>query len=137
MTKTCVGILGVLLLSLSGCQNRNINEGDEFRMRELNENYQEFHFNKITYDGVDYLITERDNNNPHEGFGFMAFNAEKLYQKQDSIMAYLATMAEIQKRMYARMYNLSEKEAKREYDFLFSENLNERSTLPDSPAQVD
>ena len=37
---------------------------------EINE--EDLNFTTITVDGCEYLILERDRNNPHEGFGFMA-----------------------------------------------------------------
>jgi hypothetical protein len=114
-----------LILLVIGCKNRDINEGEQFKPREINEDYSKFHFNRITYDGVEYLITERDNNNPHEGFGFMALSGNLMYQKQDSILAYLKTMAEIQKRIYAKSYNLSIEEVDSEYDNLLKQNYDQ------------
>lgn len=124
------GILTALILVLlfSSCKNRDINEGEEFKPREVNEDYQNFHFNKIVYDGVEYLITERDNNNPHEGFGFMAYKANKLEQKQDSILSYLQAVAEIQKRIYAKLYNLTEEQVEDEFNFILNNQGSEAFT---------
>lgn len=111
-------MLGTLSIQ---CENRDINEGEEFKLREINEDYQRFHFNKITYDGADYLITERDNNNPHEGFGFMALNGRPIIKKQDSILTRLRAIEEIQKRIYAKLYNLSENEVDIEFEILLNQ----------------
>lgn len=90
----------ITLVALNGCKNRDINEGEAFQPREIHENIS-FHFDKITVDGIEYLILEKDNNNPHEGFGFMAFRANKLVAKQDTILAYMKTLTELQIRTYA------------------------------------
>ena len=89
------------------CENKDINEGEEFRPRAVNDNFEDTHFTKITVDGVEYLMTERDNNNPHEGFGFMAFRANNLLEKQDTIISYLKSMQYFQNLIYSRMYGLS------------------------------
>ena len=62
---------------------------------------------KSKVDGVEYLLTERDNNNPHEGFGFMAFRANDLMEKQDTIISYLKAMQHFQNMMYSRMYGIT------------------------------
>ncbi len=135
-------LFSFLVLVLASCENRDINEGEEFRPREVNEDFDKFHFNKITYDGIDYLITERDNNNPHEGFGFMAFRPNLLFDMQDSILAHLKTQADIQTRMYAGMFNLSQQESDSVYNQIFYYYLDQaqlnrvRFIEPDS-IQVD
>lgn len=96
-----------LILLLSACENKDINEGEEFRPRAVNDSFDNTHFTKVTVDGVEYLMTERDNNNPHEGFGFMAFRANNLLEKQDTIISYLKTMQHFQNLMYSRMYGIS------------------------------
>ena len=108
---------------LIGCKNRDINEGEESTPRAVRDNFDDTHFTLITVDGVEYLMTERDNNNPHEGFGFMAFRANKVIEKQDSILSYLRAMQMYQNRMYARMFNLSEEEAQAQFDQTFKEFL--------------
>lgn len=87
-------------LALVSCKNRDINEGEAFKPREIHEDIV-FHFDKITVDGIEYLILEKDNNNPHEGFGFMALRGNKLMEKQDTILAYLRTITDLQIRTYA------------------------------------
>ncbi|MEM6738110.1 MAG: hypothetical protein AAF620_18785 [Bacteroidota bacterium] len=111
---------------LLGCKNRDINEGEEFRPRPVKDRFDNSHFTKITVDGVEYILMERDNNNPHEGFGFMAFRANRLMEKQDSIISYLRSLQVYQNKMYARMFNLSEEEAQNQFhntlkDFLLLE----------------
>jgi len=113
----------VISFLLNGCKNKDINEGEEFKPKEINEDYGNFHFNKIDYEGSKYLITERDNNNPHEGFGFMAYNGRDLELKSDSILAYLKSIAEFQKRLYAKEYNVSYEDVEAEYDSLLTKNL--------------
>ncbi|MBC6409262.1 MAG: hypothetical protein GDA42_02215 [Ekhidna sp.] len=120
-----------LLLIISGllsCENKNINEGEEFRPRPLQDSFDNSHFTKVTVDGVEYLMMERDNNNPHEGFGFMAFRANILMERQDSIMSYLKAMQYFQNKIYSRMYNISEEEAQIRFDQTFSELLLREST---------
>lgn len=107
------------IVVLVGCENKDINEGEEFRPRAVRDNFDNTHFTKVTVDGVEYLMTERDNNNPHEGFGFMAFRANKLMEKQDTIISYLKTMQYFQSKMYARMFNISEEEALQQYQESF------------------
>jgi hypothetical protein len=99
--------ISVLLI---GCKNKSLSENEKFQPREIHENIQ-FHFDKITVDGIEYLILEKDNNNPHEGFGFMAFRANKLVEKQDTILAYLQTARVMQAKIYARQFNISEDSA--------------------------
>ncbi|MEQ8552508.1 MAG: hypothetical protein RIC53_07630 [Cyclobacteriaceae bacterium] len=88
-------LTGIMVLSFSACKNRDINEGEAFKPREIHEDII-FHFDKITVDGIEYLILEKDNNNPHEGFGFMAFRANKLMEKQDTLMAYVKAIHDLQ-----------------------------------------
>ena len=113
----------LVLLVAFGCSNRDINEGEEFRPRAVQDSFDDSHFTKVTVDGVEYLMMERDNNNPHEGFGFMAFRANKVLEKQDSIISYLKAMQVYQNKMYARMFNLSEEEAQNQFDKTFEEFL--------------
>ncbi|WP_420318714.1 hypothetical protein [Ekhidna sp.] len=97
-----------LLAILISCKNKDINEGEEFRPRAVNDNFEDTHFTKIKVDGVEYILTERDNNNPHEGFGFMAFRANKLMEKQDTIISYIRALQHFQNKIYTRMYEISE-----------------------------
>lgn len=114
-----------IVIMLAGCRNRAINEGEAFKPKERHENIT-FHFDPIEVDGVDYLILERDNNNPHEGFGFMAFRANVLIEKQDSLMAYLRTVTEMQTRIYAELTKTPLEEAQATTDELLQKNLDEQ-----------
>lgn len=114
-----------LLAVLAGCENRDINEGEKFRPRELHDNFNDSHFTKVIVDGVEYLMMERDNNNPHEGFGFMAFRANTLMEKQDTIIAYLKTLQQFQNKIYTRMYQISEDVGQAEFEEMFLSNLNQ------------
>ncbi len=115
-------ISGILVLFFS-CENRDINEGEEFRPRELQDNFDHSNFTLVTVDGVEYLMMERDNNNPHEGFGFMAYRANKLLEKQDSILSYLKSIQYFQNKVYTRMYEISEDSGKIEFETKFQEFL--------------
>ena len=131
-------ILIFSLLFTISCKNRDINEGEEFRPREVNEDFENFHFNTITYDGVEYLITERDNNNPHEGFGFMAFRANKIVEEQDSLMAHIKTISEMQKMIYSRLYGVSKSETDSLYKNMFTDFLLlEQTQLSSNPPEED
>ena len=114
--------IGILMLTtFLGCENKDINEGEEFRPRAVKDSFEDTHFTKIEVDGVEYILTERDNNNPHEGFGFMAFRANKLIEKQDTLLAYLKTMQHFQNKVYAKMYNISEDSGQTEFEAKFLE----------------
>jgi len=113
----------IIICGLISCENKDINEGEEFRPRSVKDSFDDSHFTKVTVDGVEYLMMERDNNNPHEGFGFMAFRANKLIEKQDSMMLYLRAMQHFQNKIYSRMYNISEEEAHAQFERAFNELL--------------
>lgn len=117
----------LLLLFLLGCTNRDINEGEESRLRAVRDSFDNVEFDKVTVDGVDYLMMERDNNNPHEGFGFMAFRANVLIEKQDSLISYLKAIQFYQNKMYARMFDLSDEEAQAQFDQTFLYFLEQES----------
>ena len=119
-----IATISLTALVLFGCSNKDINEGEEFRLRAVKDSFDNVEFAKVTVDGVEYLMMERDNNNPHEGFGFMAFRANKVIEKQDSIISFLKAMQFYQNKMYARMYNLSEEEAQYQFDATFEEFLS-------------
>lgn len=114
----------ILLLTIFSCENKDLNEGEAFKPREIHENIA-FHFDKITVDGIEYLILEKDNNNPHEGFGFMAFRANVLMEKQDTILAYLKTITELQNKILSNTSNKDLSVIQRETDELFQKNLKE------------
>ena len=114
-------LIAVLLITVAGCENKPINEG--FRAKEIHEKI-DFHFDRVVVDGVEYLILERDTNNPHEGFGFMALRANSLLRKQDSILAYVQTIADLEMRTYAHVLNISEDEARLIRDDIFQSYLD-------------
>lgn len=140
-----IAIIGLLAI-VSGCENKDINEGEEFRPRAVKDSFEDTHFTKVVVDGVEYILTERDNNNPHEGFGFMAFRANKLMEKQDTIISYLKTMSYFQSKMYARMYGIPEDSGRAEFETKFLEYLSsetkeleelEREDLNTSPKEEE
>ena len=75
-----------LLLVLSSCKNEEISDDSIYTFREIHEDVQ-WHFDQIELGNSNYYILERDRNNPHEGFGFMAFNGDRLTGKQDTLIA--------------------------------------------------
>ena len=123
-----LSLFAVALLFVTACKNRSINEGEDFRPKEIHENI-DYHFDKIRVDGVEYLILSRDNNNPHEGFGFMAFRANQLLQRQDSAMAYMRTLLQLQKEMYASQFNIPLEEADRYANSLIEQHLSNSGVL--------
>ena len=108
--KTILSFSLLALILSGGCKNESLSEDEKFATREIHENVQ-WHFDKIDVDGVEYLILEKDNNNPHEGFGFMSIRANDLLQKQDSILAYLKANQQMQAKIYATLNGISEKKA--------------------------
>jgi hypothetical protein len=91
-------ITSIVAVLAIGCENREIN-GDENMVQTYSDlplDDIEQHFQKIWLDDVQYFILERDRNNPHEGFGFMALKGNVLINKQDSIIAYLQTSMQAQ-----------------------------------------
>ena len=120
-------ILGLLIL-IGACENRELNEGEEFRPRSLHDTFQDEHFTKVTVDGVEYLMLERDNNNPHEGFGFMAFRANILLEKQDTVIAYLKAMSDLQVEYLARISREDPETVRSDFENLLSIHLKEEES---------
>lgn len=116
----------VIFIFFVACENRSLHDGDEFKPRIIHED--ELTFDRIEVDGIEYLILEKDYNNPHEGFGFMAFRANKLMEKQDSVLAYLRTISDMQAMIYANLYNVSLEQALTVRDTLYNKNLNIEQT---------
>ena len=108
----------------SGCENRDLNEGEQFQPREIHQNIA-WTFDNINVDGVDYLILQKDNNNPHEGFGFMAVRGNIIIQKQDSILAYLKAQKEVQKQILAILQKKSPDQVGQEIDNIYESAVNE------------
>ena len=107
---------------LAACENRPLQDNSEISPREIHENIQ-FHFDEIEVDGIEYLILEKDNNNPHEGFGFMAFRANKMMEKQDTLLAYMRTITELNTLLYSKLYNKSLAESQQFINELYEKNL--------------
>lgn len=123
MKKFCLILsIGICLVS---CKNRDLNEGEEFRPRVIEDNFKDSHFTRVRVDGVEYLMLERDNNNPHEGFGFMAFRANIMLEKQDTMLAYLRAVGDFQVKLLAATTSKSEEQTQAEFDELFAKYLSE------------
>ncbi len=124
--QTTTGFLLFSALFISGllfsCENHDLNEGMAFRPREIHES-GDYHFDMINVDGIEYLILEKDNNNPHEGFGFMAFRGNKLMEKQDSIIAYMRTVADVQNQILAKVSKTPLAEVEANTKLLFAKYL--------------
>ncbi len=115
------------LVLVTACENRSLHDADEYRPREIHDNI-EMHFDRIEVDGIEYLILEKDYNNPHEGFGFMAFRANKLVEKQDTVIAYLKTISEMQVMNYQKLHGVSSSTAIALRDTLFNQYLKAESS---------
>lgn len=124
--KTILSVILLVLIISSGCENQSLSEDEKFSTREIHENVQ-WHFDKIEVDGAEYLILEKDNNNPHEGFGFMSIRANTLLQKQDSILAYLKANQQMQAKIYAVLNGISEEDALTLNDRLYHRALMRQS----------
>lgn len=108
-------IVAAAVLLLVACENKELNEGEEFRPRELHDDFKETHFSHVWIDGVEYLMLMMDNNNPHEGFGFMALRGNAIIEKQDSTLAYLRTIGEFQVQILAQLKKQSEEEIRQDF----------------------
>ncbi|MEO9967016.1 MAG: hypothetical protein ABJF11_14555 [Reichenbachiella sp.] len=130
MTKTSqnILILSFVIIALSACENRDVNHADGPNFSEIHEDIQ-YHFDKIEIEGHSYYILERDRNNPHEGFGFMAMRANNTVANQDSIKAYLKTLLDVQKQILAVQNGLTSEEADAKIEELFINNLNQSNTI--------
>jgi len=124
--KTILSVILLVLIISSGCENQSLSEDEKFSTREIHENVQ-WHFDKIEVDGAEYLILEKDNNNPHEGFGFMSIRANTLLQKQDSILAYLKANQQMQTKIYAALNSISEEDASIINNRLYNQALMRQS----------
>lgn len=122
-------LLSLPILLIGSCRNRDINASEEFKPRVIHDFFEESDFSVMRIDGLDYIMLEKDNNNPHEGFGFMALKANKMMMAQDSVMAYLKAMNYYQLKMYSRMMNQPEWQVRDEFDSLFLSNLRQEYLL--------
>ena len=123
MKKITSYLILIIFLSSCSCENREVNPEVGPVFSEIHENL-EYHFDKVTIDGYEYLILERDRNNPHEGFGFMALLGNRIGEKQDSVKAYLETVLEVQTRILAKLNNTSKEEANVEVQKILKEKLS-------------
>lgn len=117
--------LFICLTLIFSCENRDLNEGEKFRPRELHDDFKDSHFTLVKVDGVEYLMMERDNNNPHEGFGFMAFRANVMLEKQDTTIALMRSIADFQIQMMSLMTNESREKVTADFKTLFLKYLSE------------
>ncbi|UXX78551.1 hypothetical protein N7E81_14415 [Reichenbachiella carrageenanivorans] len=130
-------ILGLLTISLLSCENRDVNYSDGPNFSEIHEDI-EYHFDQVTIEGHEYYILERDRNNPHEGFGFMAMKANKTIGNLDTIKAYLKTLVDIQVETLAAKTGQSIEESEASVNKLFEFHLkNSQSLLPTQKKGAD
>ena len=106
------------------CENQDVNYTDGPNFSEIHEDIH-YHFDKVAIDGNEYYILERDRNNPHEGFGFMALKGNDIKANQDSIKAYLKTLLDVQNKLAAQINKQSEEEAAEYTDQLFQYYLKQ------------
>lgn len=131
-----MNIKHIVILSISfticliSCENRDVNQADGPNFSEIHEDIQ-YHFDQIEIEGHDYFILERDRNNPHEGFGFMAMKANKTMNNQDSIKAYLKTILDIQIELLAVKNGSTVEETEEGVTELFKFHLKESKSLKD------
>lgn len=123
-----IGFLAIAMVALWSCENRDVNHADGPNFSEIHEDIQ-YHFDQIDIDGHQYYILERDRNNPHEGFGFMAMKADRVIQNQDSIKAYLKTMLEVQTQILAAQRGATYEDTKVEVDNLYLQSLQSSQTV--------
>ena len=123
-----------LFTTVVSCENRDVNHADGPNFNEIHEDIQ-YHFDQVEIEGHEYYILERDRNNPHEGFGFMAMKANRTMANQDSIKAYLKTLLDIQTSLLAVSNGISQEEAESTVDELFKYNLTRTKSLKDFAKQ--
>lgn len=124
----CSILFALALVTICSCENRDVNHSDGPNFSEIHEDIQ-YHFDQVEIEGHEYFILERDRNNPHEGFGFMAMKANKTMANQDSIKAYLKTLIDLQAQILAEKNNKSVEETEAEINELFKFYLNNSKTL--------
>ena len=112
-----------IALLIASCKNREVNEHEGPNFSEIHEDI-EYHFDSVVINGIEYHILERDRNNPHEGFGFMALNGASILDNQDSIKAYLKTVLEVQAEIQANLKNEPIETTEEQINYIFKENLS-------------
>ncbi|MFT7032493.1 MAG: hypothetical protein ACJA2S_000993 [Cyclobacteriaceae bacterium] len=123
MSRFLIFLSVVFFLSSCACENREVNPETGPDFSEIHEN-MEYHFDKIKIDGNEYFILERDRNNPHEGFGFMALNGSAFSKNQDSIKAYLKTVLDVQSEILAKLNNQSKESVRNDIENMLNSNLS-------------
>lgn len=124
--KNLLLLLSICCLSVVSCKNRDVNpiNNDTLPMHERKP-IKATDFDSVMINGEVYYIMERDRNNPHEGFGFMALKGKKIHEKQDSIMAYQQVILRNQIRILERLENRPadeiEYEVQQELDLLLGQ----------------
>jgi len=115
----------------SSCENREVNADDGPNFREIHEEIA-YHFDIVQIDGISYYLLERDRNNPHEGFGFMALDGRVMRSKHDSTLAYLKTLYDLQIRMTAKVTNIPLEQSEKEAGELLNYYLDQIDILKDT-----
>lgn len=121
----------MLAFSLISCENRDVNHADGPNFSEIHEDIQ-YHFDQVEIEGHEYYILERDRNNPHEGFGFMAMKANRTMKNQDSIKAYLKTLLDLQVELLAKQSGQSVEETEAGVNELFRFHLKNSKSIKDT-----
>ena len=130
-----VALLLMLSIFLPSCgPNREVSIDQGPGVREIHDNI-EVHFDEVTVNGVEYLILEKDRNNPDEGFGFMALKGNLLVHHTDSAIAYLRTVIEVQAKILAKLDTISERQALRRINNMLDRNL-EKTSIKNRPEQL-
>ncbi len=119
-------ISSIFLLSCG--PNREVSMDQGPGVREIHDNI-EAHFDEVTVNGVEYLILEKDRNNPDEGFGFMALKGNLLVRHTDSAIAYLRTVIQIQAKILAKLDTITEDQAMMQINRILNENLAKTSII--------
>lgn len=102
--------------------NREVGHDQGPGVREIHDSI-ELHFDEVKVNGVEYLILEKDRNNPDEGFGFMALKGNLLVHHTDSAIAYLRTMLEVQAKILSKLDTISERQASRQINAILRKNM--------------
>lgn len=123
-------VLTAISFSMFSCENRDVNHSDGPNFSEIHEDIQ-YHFDQVEIEGHEYFILERDRNNPHEGFGFMAMKANKTIANQDSIKAYLKTLIDIQTELLSQRKEMPLEETETVINELFDYYLQQSKSLQD------
>lgn len=122
-------LTSIVLLSCGPNREVSIDQGPG--VREIHDNI-EVHFDEVTVNGVEYLILEKDRNNPDEGFGFMALKGNLIVNHTDSAIAYLRTVIEVQAKILAKLDTISERQAMQQINAILDKNL-EKTSIKNRP----